>query len=200
MGIGQTQAATDTSGNGGTSSTSSGIAPAAAEPPPLALLLGTTVTCDSAAAVQTDGAGDAKLAQQAGTADPTAAGGAATTPNNGIAGSTAGGSTAPYAPSGPPGPWDCIATTVSTSEGLATVPDLVAGAADSAFVFITKEAGSPVRVDNATWRTMSVKETIVVYILGRGRHASTLDLAGLAQGRFADVASDLTSQGLVAIY
>ncbi|KAG2424689.1 hypothetical protein HXX76_014265 [Chlamydomonas incerta] len=192
MGIGQTWAATDTSGNGGASSASSSAAP------PLALLLDTTVTCDSAASVQTDGAGDAQRAQQAGTADSTVAG-AATTPN-GTAGSTAGGTTAPYAPSGPPGPWDCIATTVSNSEELATMPDLVAGAADSAHVFITVEAGSPVRVDNATWRTMSVKVTLVVYILGRGRHVSTLDLAGLAQGRFADVDSDFTSQGLLAMY
>ncbi|KAG2425562.1 hypothetical protein HXX76_013606 [Chlamydomonas incerta] len=205
MGIGRVQAEARTADSSSSSSSTSASdtgAAAATLLQPLALLVDATVTCDSGAAAVGPAAGAAGAAatQLAGTAaDATAA---ALNPDpNPTGGSTAGGSVSTrYVPSGPPGPWDCIAATVSSSQELAAVPDLAAGAADSAQMFITVEAGAPVRVNATTWRTVAIKDDFALYILGRDRHASTLDLAGLPPGRFADVDSGFMSQGLLAMY
>ncbi|KAG2436718.1 hypothetical protein HXX76_006242 [Chlamydomonas incerta] len=118
----------------------------------------------------------------------------------GVSSAGSGGS-APFVPSGPSGPWDCIAVTVSDSAGLAALPGLWAGAASSgAKMFVTLGAGEALRVDAAGWRTLQVAPTCAVFILGRGRDASTLDLAGLQRKQLADVGSDTWSQGRWAMY
>ncbi|KAG2441405.1 hypothetical protein HYH02_009993 [Chlamydomonas schloesseri] len=106
----------------------------------------------------------------------------------------------PYVPSGPDGPWDCVAVTVSDSAGLAALPELAAGTPMGAKMFVTVEAGGAVRVDVAAWRTLGVGTTRSVSILGRGMDASQLDLRGLPQKRFADVDSNQDSQGLLVMY
>ncbi|KAG2423180.1 hypothetical protein HXX76_010948 [Chlamydomonas incerta] len=107
----------------------------------------------------------------------------------------------PYMPSGPDGPWDCVAVTVSDSAGLAVLPDLIAGQLDSnvGTALVTVAAGAPVRVDPGTWTTIKVRVRTSVFFVGRGRAASTLDLAGLPSKQFAEVDSDFSNDGLLGL-
>ena len=68
----------------------------------------------------------------------------------------------PYVASGPSGPWDCMAVTVSDSAGLAALPDLVASqlVLAGATVLVSVEAGAPVRVDPSTWSTIKARAAL----------------------------------------
>ncbi|KAG2446974.1 hypothetical protein HYH02_008128 [Chlamydomonas schloesseri] len=179
-------------GGGGLMALGSSAAAAAAaggDSPPLAQLLDCTVTCDAGAVgASTDG------------------GGASTSTSTSASTSTASGVVStPFLRTGPSGPWDCVAVTVSDSAGLAALPDLWEAAANipsgyyGASLLVTVEAGRAVQVDTSHWRSLWVAAGNTVAFIGRGRAASTLHLSGLGRGQLAAVGSDLDSQGLVAV-